>query len=331
MAETLDLAKAFGIGGLKLNTTPGLTGSPYPADVMGAGPKQAAPQQQAHTQPAYNPDAGYEQWGGRSGYNSLVQGFNDQKQGVFNSSVGAADTQARNRGNDILTFLENSRAAQGNLETKAANNERARFQGRTDIRDSLGTGLRNVKGTLASRNATGATVGGEMAKALSNQARKQEGKVENQYELGNMDIAGQQNAINLQRTQGKRQFDLSKVNSIEAIVGAAEQSLAAINAAMAGASLPDRIALEQEKQRIRGEATNRLASHDATLDQGLAGIRAGDTNSRRGEALRMSQLGAPMASEFQYDAEAPQELGDTGPLPGGELPLFTFNRQRRLA
>jgi len=96
---------------------------------------------------------------------------------------------------------------------------------------------------------------------------------------------------------------------------------------MANASMPDRINIEAEKEKVRQQVLARLQDLDAQLSAGIAGVQPSSGEARRTEAFRLAGLGTAPENAFSFDTSVPAQFQGTGQFPS-ELPLFTLPRKR---
>lgn len=297
-------------------------------NLSGPAPATTAPIQdatQSYTQPTIDP---YAQWGGKSGYDNLVSGFNTQKQNIYGTSTDAATNANIGRHSSILDFIDSLRTGQRGIDERGVQNELARSQGRSSIMDMVGRGIRSGGVMLANRNASDSSAAGALAGAYGQIGRQQLGSVNNQYELENRNIGMSQEDLNTQRGTGLRKFDEGKTQTINGIVAAARDSLAQLDAAMAQASLPERIQIEQEKQQIQNQVAGVLSQYDAELAQGAAGIAPTSIEDRRRTAAGLANAGVATENPFDFSTQFPVQLQNTGPASSSGLPLFVSPRKR---
>lgn len=270
----------------------------------------------------------YAAYGGTAAYNSLVNDYNNQHQGILNSVNETGDAYGSQYQRGIQTFLENARLGQKAIDTTAAKNELAKQQGVQGVLGMVGRGIRSAGVMLAGKNAGNSSAAGALANAYGDQGRRQLGSIGNQYEMGNQDIANQQEAFDIQSQQGARELQGKKDDFINSTVLDARNQLAALDAQIAGKSLPQRIAIEQEKEQIKQTLLQKLQGFDTQLTQGRAGIQAQGIDQRRERAAEMGRAGQSLGADaFNYTTEVPGQFQGTGPFPS-ELPLFTLGKRR---
>lgn len=271
----------------------------------------------------------YAKFGGTAAYNSLKQGFNNQKGSIYSSAADAANNSGIGLRNSILDLVDSLRTGQSQIDNRGINNDLAKQRGVADIYGSVSRGIQSGGVTLANKNANDSSAAGAIARAYGSIGQRQLSDVNNQYELENQDISLAQEDLNRQSQSGLRRIQGSKEQAVNTIVSEAQNSLAALDAAMANASLPERIAIDAEKNNIRADVMNRLSAYDGELQQGVGSVRALDPNARMAEATRRGALGQAPEASFDYETEAPAQFQNTGPY-ASQLPIFTYrNRQEQ--
>lgn len=272
----------------------------------------------------------YALWGGAEKYNALRSGFGAQKQGIYGSANEAAANAGLGLKGSILDFVDSLRTGQRSIDNKGINNELAKRQGTQNILGMVGRGIRSSGVQLANRNAGDSSAAGALANAYGEVGRGQLTGVGNQYEMGNRDIAMDQDNLAQQMASGQRKIGDSKTQVVNNIVADARNKFAQLDSEIANASLPDRIAIEQEKETIRQQVLGQLQQYDQMLASETAQIAPSSAEARRTEATRLAGLGQAPADAFTYTDEVPGQWQDTGPFPS-EIPLFMPSRGRRLA
>lgn len=265
-------------------------------------------------------------YGGRAAYNSLISNFNTQKSNIY----GTASDAARNAGiglkGSILDFVDALRGGQRQIDNAAINNEITKRQGTQTVLDMVGRGIRSGGVMLANKNASDSSAAGALARAYGDIGRRNLSQVGNQYEMQNRNIGQQQLSLDEQRASGMRKIGDSKEQIIGNIVAEARNGLAALDAAMAGASLPDRIAIEQEKENLKRQIIGQLSQFDELLAQQTSTVNPMSAEGRMSEANRLISLGQAPESAFDFSTEAPAQFQNSGPYPT-QLPIFLSNKK----
>lgn len=270
----------------------------------------------------------FAQWGGQDKYNSMRTGFGTQRENILSGANEAVGNAGRQYGSSILDFLDSLKAGQRNIDRQGVQNELARSQGNKSILASVGRGIQSGGVMLANKNASDSSASGAIANAYGELGRRQLSDVGNQYAQGQSQLGQLQEDLGLQQQQGMRHLEESKTQVVNGIVSQARNDLAALDAAIAGASLPDRIQIESEKERIRSNALSQLQQYDQQLSQGVAGVRPMGADQIRGQASQLASAGVAPESSFDFTEQAPAQFSGTGPFPSA-LPLFQLPRRRQ--
>lgn len=277
------------------------------------------------TQSSAPPPDPYAQWGGQDAYNSLVSGFNTQKSNIGTTAGESATNQGIGLKGNILDFIDSLRTGQSRLDTQGVNNEMALSQGRQGIQGMVGRGIRSGGVLLANKNAADSSAAGAIARAYGDIGRRQLSSVGNQYELQNRNIQQGQVDLETQRNAGVRRLGDAKTMTINNLVLEARNKFAALDAAIAEASLPDRINIEQEKEAVRQDVLSKLAFLDQELSN-QSNVQPTSLEARRSESTRLAGLGQAPADSFNFTDQFPAQFQGGG-LPS-ELPLFSIPRKR---
>jgi len=234
-------------------------------------------------------------------------------------------TQGMNR--DAQDYYLSARNQQNALNQKGMQNELARIQGRGGILARVGDQTKSAGVMLGQKNAGNSSAAQALANAYGTLGNRDVQKVEQGYAVNNEGINAEQQLFDEGRNIKTRRFEEDKLTNINAIVEQASRDLQALNDAAANASLPERIALENEKARIRSEATSRLGEFDSQV-AAARGLKGSDTQTRRGEANRLNQTGGG-ASMFNLTPERDMQMQYQGETQaGGNLPIYQMPRKR---
>lgn len=279
----------------------------------------------ASTQAPVDPFAAY---GGRAAYDSKVGSINAQRQGLFGSVNDAIGGAANSYKSSILDYLDSLRAGQRTIDAQGVQNELAKKQGTQNILGMVGRGIRSGGVILNNKNASSSSATKAIADAYGQLGREQLSNVGNQYEQGQNAINEQQMSFQDQQAQGLRHLDENKQNVINNIVTQARTQLANLDSSIAGASLPDRINVEAEKEKIRQQALTALQQYDAQLSQGVSGVTPTSQQARMGQAATLANAGTAPENAFDFTTQLPAQF-QNGPF-SSTLPLFS-SRGRKAA
>lgn len=251
--------------------------------------------------------------------------WNTAKDVQMNSIKDAEGTAANAYQSGILDYIDTYKRGQIAIDRSSVQNELAREQGRLGILDMVGNGIRSGGVTLNNANAANSSASDMLAKAYGIMGRQEMTKVGNQYALGQNNIDAQQADLDTQADTFRRHAQESKVDSVNSLVASATQQLAQLNSAAMYANITDRVAIEQEKARIRDEAMAKLTGLDSTLSDGLGGIHPADAATNRAAAEKLLTAGTAPEKSFDYTSTVPANFQDTGPF-AANLPIFVGKR-----
>lgn len=271
----------------------------------------------------------YSQWGGQANFNNLQSGFNTQKQMIGDTAGSAFDTAAGKYNRSILDFLDSARLGQQTIDNKSTENELAKMQGTSDILGMVGRGIRSGGVMLNNKNSSDSSGAEAIALAYGDIGQREMGKVGNQYETGKMGINDMQDAFDVQQQAGVRNLQGSRDDSVNTIMGDVSKSLAELDAKMVDASMPERIAIEQEKARIKAAGIAKLQAYDSALTSGVKDIGPMSRDEVLQKAGTMRRAGTNLgAGMFDYTTQAPIAMQGQEPA-GANLPLFVLPRNRK--
>ena len=300
-----------GIGGRTANGITGSTGQQ-----VSFAPDQVAPQR----------DTTYDLWGGKAAYDALRGQYAGQKSSLLDSINQRLAQEGQTYGRGVEDFLTGAQRTLTGINQKAAQNELARSQGRSDILGKVSRGIKSGNVMLGQKNASNSSAAAAIANAYGDIGNRDNMKVEQGYQLNNEAINTDLGNFTQDTQRTARRLEEDKNNIINTIVNDATSQLQALDAQIAGASLPDRIAIEQEKNRIRSEASGKLSAYDAQLNQ-ARGLQGMTLDQRRAEAQRLASLGMAAENPFQFQPEANMQA-QAGPVADYGLPIYTLPRKR---
>lgn len=272
----------------------------------------------------------YAKWGGRAAYDNMRSGFANQKSSILNSANAAAQQRGIEYKQGILDWGLGAKESQQAIDNRGINAEMAKSQGMKGVLGMVSRGIRSAGVMLANKNAGDSSAAGALAAAYGDIGKRQASGVNNAYGLEQNQITLDQQNLGARNALAMQKFEDSKQTVVNSIVSEAENNLAALDAQIAGASLPDRIAIEQEKQNIRNNAMAQLTQYDAELAKQRAAANPTSIDARRAEASRLSNMGKASNMDFGYTTDVPAQFQDTGPF-ASELPIFTYGRNKRIA
>lgn len=259
-----------------------------------------------------------------------------QHQADFNSAKNTAygmigtdqDVAGRNIGASVNDFLDQQRAGQTAIDRQAVQNSLAEQQGRAGVLDMVGTGIRSGGVTLNNAGATNSSAAEALARAYGIEGRAQMSNVDNQYAQAQNDVNNKQADLGTAATIEQRKLGENKATAANTVINDAVSRLAYLNQQAQYMSIPDRIAVDQEKQRIYDETMGKLGQYDQLLSQGLGGIHAQDNGTTQKQAHDLLVAGTAPDNAFDYTTIAPASLAGTGPS-ASDLPIYTGNTGKK--
>lgn len=270
----------------------------------------------------------YSQYGGKAAYDSMVSGFNAQKDNIYGTARDAVGNAAISINSSILDLVDALKRGQGQIDNQAVQTELAKKQGTRGVLGMVGRGIQSGGVMLGNKNAASSSGAEGIARAYSDIGRRELSNVGNQYELGMDQVAQSQADLEMQRASGVRKIGENKTMVVNSIVSEARNKLAALDGQIAGASLPNRINIEAEKEAIKAQALQQLQQYDQQLATGVGGVQASSADARRGRATELANKGTAPENAFDFNTQTPAEFQNTGPFSSG-LPLFLSNRSKR--
>lgn len=257
-----------------------------------------------------------------------INKFNTGYQSIYDSVNSNVANKGIELGRGIRQSLAQMQAQQDSIDSEAYKNEVAKLQGTAGVQGMVGRGIKSSGVMLGNRNAGDSSAAGALASAYGQLGQREMAGIGNQYEMGNLDIANSQRALGKQRDEYQTSYGEDKQMYINGLVAEAQAQFNQLNADAESASIPQRIAIDQEKEKVRQQLIGTLQQYDSTLQAGLGGIQAKTADQRRATANEMMSRGTDLgAGAFNFTAEAP--MGFQGGAPaGGNLPLYTLPRKR---
>lgn len=260
---------------------------------------------------------------------SVRAGFNTQKSNIYGSSREAASNSAIGYKGSILDFIDSLRAGQRGVDERGVQNELAKKQGFNNVVGMVGRGLQSGGVQLANKNASDSSAAEGLARAYGDIGQRELNTQGNQYEQENRQIGLAQEDLGRQTATGLRKLGDSKMSIVNNIVSQARGSLAQLDAAMAQASLPDRVSIEQEKENIKNEVLGILSEFDSMLASETGSIKPTSVDDRRRTAFGLANAGVAAENPFDFNTEVPAQFQGTGGFSAG-LPVFTQPRRREV-
>lgn len=298
----------------------------YPDTVSGSDGTTTNQIDQTYTAPPPDPYAQWTQYGGGTGeqnFNNLVSGFNTQLGGITSTAGNSATNLQGGLNQSVLDTLRDYGRSQAGINKLNVQNESSKIQGGRDIMGMVGRGIKSGGVMLANRNAGNSSAAEAIANAYGQIGQRQLSSVNNQYLMNAEDVGLKQKYLKEDMAAAPGTFHEGIMQNVNSIVSAAQNSLYTLDAQMASASMPDRIAIEQEKEKIKQDALSKLSQYDTQLTTGLGKIAPTTTGANRTTANTQLTAGQADPNLFKYSTQTPSQFQNTGPF-ASELPIFTY-------
>lgn len=260
---------------------------------------------------------------------SLQNSLPGQISNIYNSSSDAATTAGRSYGSSILDYISSLTAGQDKLNSQGVQNELSRKQGSQGVLDMVGRGIQSGGVTLANRNAGSSSATGALARAYALLGRTQQTSVNNQYVQGENTINQNQHAFDMGNADSVRHLGEGKQTLIDNVVQSAQGQLVNLDNQLVNASLPDRVAIEQEKARIRDNASKILSGYDPSLTSGISNVHPATVDQNRLTAQGLATAGTAPENQFNFTDQLPAQFQNTGPF-SSSLPVFALPGSKKV-
>ena len=300
----------------------------YPAGTMTFGQPSQAVQGATYgapesSQPAPDP---YAQWGGKAAYDGLINELNAGKNEALGSANRWADQNIQGYDDSIQGYINQLRAGQDTLNERGVQNELALKQGRQGVLGMVSRGIRSGGVMLANRNAGDSSAAAALANAYGEIGRGQLSSIGNQHAIEgrNIGLAQGQFDADEQFKTGKMRHDIER--DVAGTVESVRAELAKLDAWAVGKSLPERIAVEQEKNRIQAELQARFDPVYGRLSGGAGAVNPTSVDQRRATAAELANMGTAATSPFDFMQEAPTQF-QNNPFSGNPA-LFLAPRKK---
>lgn len=262
---------------------------------------------------------------------ALQGAFDEAHRTYLNQADVATDTAGTALKSGILDYVNNLKAGQTKIDRDAVQNELSKYQGTQGVLSMVGHGLQSGGITLANKNASNSSASEALARAYGVLGRDAQTQVGNEYEKGANTIANEQydlvNGANGISTQ-QRHYEEQKVTAINQIVTTAQTQLAALNTSLAYASLPEKIQIQQEIDKIKSDASSKLSQYDNLLHEQTAGINPASQADNQAKAHNLAIAGTAPENSFNFSAIPPAVVQNTGPS-ASPLPIFTLPSSKK--
>jgi len=273
----------------------------------------------------------YAQWGGQAAYDSLIGEIGMGKRNAISSADASRDAAFRGGRSSILDYIDDLKLSQQGIDQKRANAQFSQYEGKGDITEMVGRGIRSGGVMLANKNAGSSGAAGQIARAYGELGNREVKDVNNQFELENQGIDLEQQGLATAGEKQKRKIDEFKIGQSEEIATTARNSLAALEAQRVGASLPEQFQIDQEVQAIKDATMAKLGELDTLLATERGKINPIGRQQVMAKANKMRTAGTGGPQMFNFNTNAP-DMSMGGPsLAGAEVPTYSniaLNKRR---
>ena len=267
----------------------------------------------------------YAKWGGRANYDALRANFNSGLGNIRQSGADAFAGAKLTQQGQAENLFNTVKTKQGQIDRNRQNIELGRMNSIRDIIGYVRSGIQRGASVLANTNSTDSSASEALAKGFNRVGNSKSIAANNQAFLQNREQDNSQDELNLQRSTGINDFRRFKDSEANRIGSEVRQKLQALDDAAVGQSLPDRVAIEQEKQNVVNNGLAQLQEVDNWLMGQLGTINPMDANRIREEAGKLQSAGTATPNPFNVGLPGTQ-LQIQGPAID-QLPLYT-NRRR---
>lgn len=225
---------------------------------------------------------------------------------------------------DAKSLFNTQRAGQTAIDRGRANNELSRMNGVQDILGYVRNGMQQGGSRLAANNATESSASDALARAYNQIGNQKTRSVNNQAGLQTVQLDQSQQDLNSQTATGKEDFDRTRTNLVNNITTNLRYQLAQLDQQAQGLSIPDRIAVDQEKQTLIDAGQKQLQEVDQWLQDQLATITPESQDQVLADVQGLRAAGTASPNPFNTGDFSGQQV--QGPAVA-QLPLFTRNKK----
>jgi len=268
---------------------------------------------------------------GGTGYTTEQQAFKDalptslenirQTYGRDPFSTGRNDLQG-----SASNLFNSVRSSQTGINNGRANNELNRMNGIQDILSYVRNGMQQGASRLANANATESSASGALGRAYNQIGNQKARGVNNQAGLQSNQFDQTQGELNQQKQLGVDDFHRTRDNLVTNIGTQLRNQLSALDAQAQGLSLPDRIAVDQEKQSLIDAGQAKLQEVDQWLQDQLGTINPQSQDQVQLQAQGLRSAGQGSSNPFDLGGFGQQVQNEQNPAIS-QLPIFTRNKR----
>jgi hypothetical protein len=291
---------------------------PWPAVKKAAAPAKAAAAASTPVDP-------YAQWGGIDQFNAYK---NQYTSGISNVGTGAGEafgTLGSTLQGSAEDIFNKYRVGQQGIDTSRANNELNRITSMGDIVGYVRNGIRQGYSRLANSNSVDSSAAGALEGAYSQLGTSKARGVNNQAAIQSHSIDQDQANLGVERGSDVHAFQRQHDQGVAAIGADVRNKLAVLDQGAIGLSLPDRVNIDAEKQRIINEGKAKIAGAGEWLQSKLGTINPQNNEQIIAQANQLQQAGTNIANPFSTGPTDRQQV--IGPAID-QLPIFVSRRRR---
>lgn len=223
-------------------------------------------------------------------------------------------------------LLNRQRSSQTGIDNSRANNELNRMTGIQDILSYVRNGLTQGASRLANANATESSATGALGRAYNQLGSQKARGVNSQAGLVSNQLNQSQQQLQDQGQLGVEDFRRTRDNLVTNIATELRNKLATLDAEARGLSLPDRIAVDQEKQNLINAGQAQLQEVDQWLQSQLGGVVPQTPEQVQLAAQGLRQAGQGSNNPFDLGDFGTQVMNEQTPAIS-QMPLFTRNKR----
>lgn len=257
----------------------------------------------------------------RSSFLSGMPGAISNIQQNARDAFGSAGRSLRGQAESLFNT---TKQGQTSIDRSRENVELNRMNSIRDILGFVRNGLKSGASRLSNMNSLESSAAGEIARGYSDLGNDRARSVGNQAFLEGRELDTEQSQLDLGRGQGQTDFNRVRDEQVSNIGSQVRQQLAALDAEARGLGITDRVAIDQEKQRVIDEGLSQLNEVDAWLQSQLGTVRPQDAATTKANAAALQQAGTAGSNPFEFDPFGGQQI--SGPAID-QLPLFTRNKR----
>lgn len=244
----------------------------------------------------------------------------------------AAQTSLRDLGNtyeDSVNQLVNDfTTGQGDINSKAAQNELNLRQSMANIIKGIQTGIRSGNVSLAGMNASDSGASEALSRAYARVGNNQSAEANSQAATVSDQLATSQRDLNRKKEEGISTLDRNRATELDRVrndFGTKIDQLIADASSNGIGGVADRSIVDQ----VLNEALSRLTGLTQQRDQRLSGVQAFTPQQIAEEAARLQALGQT-GNAFQVADPTVQYGGSNSPVSNGGLPIYVKGREDAL-